>query len=199
MIQLAVTGGIACGKSMVASLMEANGVCMLEADRVAHSLLEPEHPLARRVTQEFGPEIVGPDGRIDRKILGRMVFSNESCRNRLNALMHPEVKRVCRAWLDERQGAEIAGVVVPLLYESGMADGWDAVLCVWAPRKLQMDRLKGRGFSEEEAGQRIAAQLPIAEKIAGSNHVFVNYGTPEFLEDQVVRVLDSIREKSNAR
>jgi dephospho-CoA kinase len=124
------------------------------------------------------------------------VFADEAERDRLNALVHPAVKQAWREWLAAREGdSESAAVIVPLLYEAGAAEGWDAVVCVYASPDVQMARLRARGLTEAESRQRVAAQMPVAAKAELADYVVVNNGTRRLLEEQVERVLKSMCER----
>ena len=191
-MKIALTGGIACGKSLVASYMSTRGVEMCEADELAHQALVQGTTVYEAVVQHFGGEIVADSGAIDRTVLAERVFGAAEDRAALNALVHPAVEKAWNAWLQERQAA-MAVVVVPLLFEAGYGDGWDAVVCVCASRVTRMARLRERGLTDDQAKARIDAQWPEREKIARADYAVWNDGTPECLETQVVRVLDSMK------
>ena len=196
MIKLAITGGIACGKSEVGSQLSAAGIPVCEADDLAHAAMAAGRDVHRSVVRAFGSGIVGSDGEIDRHVLGRRVFEDPAALATLNRLVHPEVRRAWVGWLAERraEGAKMAAVIVPLLYEVGDADAWDVVVCVTAPRDMQVARLMERGLTQVEAGQRIASQMDVKEKAIRADYVIVNHGTFELLKRQTSKVLDSILE-----
>jgi dephospho-CoA kinase len=191
------TGGIACGKSTAAAMLaEATGVAILDADAVAHELMEPGTPVYRRVAARFGPEVIGPDGRFDRRALGARVFEDPAARAALNRLVHPAVKRAWRTWLAERARRGEAGVViVPLLFEAGAETGWDAVVCIAASPETAARRLRDRGWTEEEARRRIAAQWPVEDKVRRADYVIWNDEDRETLRTRVLatwrRITDS--------
>lgn len=189
MIAIAVTGGIACGKSLVGRILAGNGFEVCEADDLAHGLLEPGLPVYRRVVDCFGQRILDRDARINRRRLAKLVFSKPSEREKLNRIVHPPVKRAWKEWLrrTERSGKPRA-VVVPLLYEAGAGSGWDAVICVAASEKSQMRRLRERGLSEVEARQRLRAQMSVQEKMRLADYVIMNDGNMDVLVEQVMRV-----------
>jgi len=194
MPRIAVTGGIACGKSLVGSFLAARGVAVCEADEVAHRVLEPGGPCYARITAEFGTDLLQADGALDRARLGARVFADREELARLNAIVHPVVKGAWEDWLRSRPHGP-AAVIVPLLYECGAGEGWDAVICVAAARSLQLRRLAERGLPAREAVARIEAQMPVREKAARADYVILNNGTKEVMVQQTDRVLQSIMEK----
>ncbi len=196
MTRIAVTGGIACGKSLFGAFLAEQGFVVYDADELAHDLMMPGMPVFSRVVEVFGTDILGEDGAIDRKVLGDIVFSDADKRLKLNTIVHPEVKK---AWMRAIKDLRMSAVVVPLLYEAGEGDGWDAVICVSASEILQIRRLVQRGLSETDAGKRIAAQMPVSEKMVLSDYVVINDGTKNLLREQTMRVLNCILEKDHGR
>ena len=164
---------------------------MCEADELAHEALKVGTEVYESVVKRFGREILAESGGIDRDVLAERVFGSVEGRAALNALVHPAVEKAWRSWLQDQQVA-MTMVVVPLLFEAGYDDGWDVVISVCASRATRMARLRERGLTEEQAGARIDAQWPEAEKAARADYVLWNDGTPECLEAQVVRVLNSM-------
>ncbi len=191
-MKIALTGGIACGKSLVASILSARGVAICDADALAHRALEVGTETFAAVVDRFGEAILEPSGAIDRRRLAERVFSCAGDRADLNALVHPVVEAAWTAWLAEREG-QLAVVVVPLLFEAGYDGGWDAVVCVCASRGTRLERLRARGLTEAEARARMDAQWPEKEKAARADVVLWNDGTVKCLEAQVGRLLDSMR------
>ena len=172
---VALTGGIACGKSTVAELWRRWGAEALDADQVAHGLIARGGECAEAVVREFGPRVRAAHGGVDRSVLGAIVFGDSSARERLEALLHPAVIRRMRAWADGiRREGRIGVAVVPLLFEAGMEKEWDAVVCVAADEKTMLERLAARGLSPAEAKARIASQWPVREKMARADRVIEN-------------------------
>ena len=192
MFKLALTGGIACGKSLTGKIMAQSGIPVCEADQIGHSVLKEDESVRNAVVREFGATVLAPDGTIDRATLGRMVFADPSRLARLNALTHPAIMRRINDWV-QAQTADCVAVIIPLLYEIGAEKGWDGVVCVAAPEADQLRRLTERGLSPVEAKARIDAQLSLAMKMEQADYVIYNGGSQTVLEEQVKQVLRSIR------
>jgi dephospho-CoA kinase len=182
---IGVTGNIACGKSAVMQRLAELGATTIDGDLVYRDLTGPGSALVQDLAQEFGAEIVAPDGSLNRPALGKIVFSDPNALSRLDHLTHPVI-------LDEvfrRIATAPTGVVATdgiKLIESGLGDRCDAVWVVTCNPERQRERLIARnGFSAEEADRRIAAQPPIAQKIARADVVIENNGTLDELRDQV--------------
>lgn len=196
-----LTGGIASGKSTVASLLAARGAIVVDADRVAHELLEPGTGVHRAVVERFGPGIVSddpaePPGTIDRRALAAVVFGSPEARKDLEAIVHPGVWYEVASRVDEAVEAEeadgILRVVVldaPLLVETlpdrGRALGLQALIVVSATVEDQVARSLGLGRTDEEVRARIAAQAPAEQKLAAADYVIDNRGTLDDLERSV--------------
>ncbi len=198
MICIAVTGGIACGKSLAASFMRKDGIAVCEADTVAHSMMEPGSDVYRRMIEAFGPSILAGDGAIDRNVLGQRVFNCAEELALLNSIVHPAVRQKIAQWLAAQAaaGEKMAAVVIPLLYEAGMVEGWDAVLCISTSPELQMARLRSRGLSAEDCRIRLQAQMPVEEKEKRADFVIRNNESPEMLSVSVRRILKQIGERN---
>jgi len=194
MIKIAITGGIACGKTVLGTMWESMGVPVCDTDVVAHALMEKEGAACGPVATFFGPQVVGSDGGIDRRKLGARVFADESARGQLNRIVHPLVMAEVSRWLD-RQAGPVSAVLAPLLYEAGLDQGWDAVVCVAASRQTQLQRLRARGLTMADAELRLSAQWPVARKMERADYVVVNNGSLDVLREQAGRVLNNIRER----
>jgi len=200
MLSIAITGGIACGKSLVASFLTEQSVSVCETDELAHNVMEKDSNVYNQIVNRFGTDILMPDGRINRKKLGVRVFSDFNELRDLNAIVHPVVKNLWCTWLDDERKREstegravISAVVIPLLYEIGAHEGWDAVICVWAPLWRQIAFLSQRGLTDSEIRQRLAAQMPTEQKAFRADYVIYNNGTIRLLREQTLRVLLSIQ------
>ena len=188
-LSIGLTGGIACGKSEVGRILEREGALVRDADAVAHGLIRRGKPLYAEIVTRFGTKIVGSDGEIDRPALGRRVFENEAERKTLESLIHPAVVDSLREWIaGETAKGWNTVAIVPLLFEVGWTEPWDAVICVASPENLVMERLMRRGLSEVEARARISAQLPMEEKIRKAEYVIHNNGSMASLEEKTREV-----------
>jgi len=190
-IILAVTGGIACGKTEAGRILFEEGFSVLDTDCLAHDLMKAGMPVFKGVVEQFGKSILNPAGEIDRAKLGAVVFDHSAAREALNGIVHPSVITVAEEWKSKQVGD--AAVLVPLLFEAGWTKGWDAVLCVVSKEETVFQRLKNRGLSEDEARKRIAAQMPLAEKEAKADFVLKNNETLSGLREETLRVIERIR------
>ncbi len=194
--RVAITGGIACGKSLFSHYLGQLGVAILDADDVVHGLESPGGEAVPALRSLFGERIIRPDGGIDRAALGALVFEDDAARMRLNAVVHPLVRERIRAWAAE-PGPCLKAAVIPLLFEVGWADEWDVIICLVSSETVQAERLmRVRGLSEEQARRRIAAQMPVAEKAARSQCVVHNEADAEALAREAVKVYRFLRETS---
>lgn len=182
--RIGLTGGIACGKSEVTSRLIEHRIPVLDTDHVAHDLLKAGEPVHAEVLATFGKEFLDPQGHLDRRKLGRLVFADPEARSKLNALMHPEIGKRWRAWLATQEGP-LAVVAIPLLFEAGLEKEFDDILCVWAPEALMKQRLIKRNLTETEAALRIQAQWPVDLKAEKSTWIFRNNRTLAELHQQV--------------
>ena len=168
MLRLGLTGGIASGKSAVAAMLCEMGFAVLDADALGHKLVEPGQPAYEEVLKEFGPAITDSSGRINRSKLGAIVFADRAKLDRLNAIVHPLVAEVIFGQFEvwRRSGVRDAVFVeAALLVESGIHTKLDGLVVTWCKPEQQVERLLARGLSEAEARRRIAAQLPVEEKL----------------------------------
>ena len=195
MKRVAVTGGIACGKSLVGEFLLEAGAAVCDTDLVAHGLMARGQPVQKLVVKAFGLEVLAPDGSIDRRVLGQLVFCDAQKLSLLNALVHPAVLDEVRRWMAGLSSAcGLAAVVIPLLYEIGGAGSWDAVVCVASPYALQVSRMRDRGLRDEQIRQRLGAQWPVETKMHMADYVLYNSGTKELLKEQTSRVVRRILE-----
>ncbi len=196
MVRVGLTGNIASGKSSVAEIWRRSGATIVDADALAREAVAPGSPGLRAVADAFGAAVVRADGTLDRAAVRRIVFADPDARQRLEAIVHPEVARlreVAEAAL-ERQGAGIVVHVIPLLYEVGAESGLDLVVLVDAPEEVRLERLvRDRGLPEAEARAMIAAQLPAAGKRARADLVIENDGTPAELAARAEEAWAQIR------
>jgi dephospho-CoA kinase len=197
-LAVAVTGGIGCGKSEAGEVLRRLGVDVVDADDLARRHLEPGEPVFESVVETFGRGILGEGGRIDRAALAERVFSSAGELKKLNAAVHPAVLRDIgdRVGVARRERRDVA-VIVPLLFEAGAADGWDAIVCVAASPGLAARRLEAKGYTAGMIRKRTAAQMPVDEKIRRSDFVIWNDGSLDDLERETRKVWKEIGERSS--
>jgi dephospho-CoA kinase len=185
--RIALTGGIATGKSHVRAEFEALGVPAIDADVLARQAVEPGTPGFDAVVARFGPGVLA-GGRLDRRRLASVVFADAEARRDLEAIVHPIVRAAADAWFDALDPARhpFAIADIPLLYETGRERDFAAVIVTACEPATQLRRVMARdGATEAEARARIAAQLPIEEKIRRADYVIRTDGTVEETRDQV--------------
>jgi dephospho-CoA kinase len=196
MLRVAVTGGIACGKSLVIAYLRSQGFAVCDADDIAHRTMAPGGTVYDAVVESFGSNIVDDTGQINRDRLSAIVFSDPRQLTRLNELVHPVVRQEIGDWLSKQtSGVAAAFVEVPLLFEAGMAEGWDAIICVGCSDEVEKQRMRDRGLCEEDIEKRLSAQLPLQEKQNRSDFVIWNDGSRDELEQQISGVLKTIQER----
>ena len=189
--EIGLTGGIACGKSTLAEGLRAKGWHIIDTDQIAHDLMRPGEGVWKNVVDAFGPSILQPDQSIDRKVLGRLVFADPLLRAKLNEITHPAIRSVWQREREERartHPTHSLAVMIPLLFECELEQMFSAVWSVGASRAVQISRLKARGLSEADAAQRLASQMPVAEKMARASVAFWGEGTPGALLRQLDQV-----------
>ncbi len=174
---IGLTGNIATGKSAVARMLAGLGATVIDADRVAHEVMEPGGAAYAAVVDAFGPEILNPGGAVDRRRLGDIVFRDPAALARLEAAVHPAVLLEVGRRIAEAE-ADVVVVEAIKLIEAGMHRAYDALWVVTAPRGVQIERLvRERGMTHDEAALRVDAQPPQEEKAALADRVLVNDGT----------------------
>jgi dephospho-CoA kinase len=196
MIKVALTGGVASGKSTVASLLREAGLVVLDSDMVARQAVAPGKPAWEALKQHFGPEFFGPDGYLDRPALARHVFTRPEARRKLDQLIHPWIAVELQELLAELQsrGEQLVVVEIPLLFELGLEHLYDRIIVVWADEASQQQRLVWRDSrgSEEVAGI-LAAQGVWRQKLSQSNFVVDNSGSLAATRKQVKKILAELR------
>jgi dephospho-CoA kinase len=175
-----LTGGIGSGKSEVSRLLAARGAVIVDADLLAREVVSPGTPGLQQVVDEFGSGVIAADGSLDRDRVAAVVFADADARRRLNEIVHPLVGARTLELVAAAGAADSHAVVVndvPLLVEAGLTDRYDAVVVVASQPETQLGRLVAqRGMSEADASARIAAQAPLAEKLAAADYVIWNDG-----------------------
>jgi dephospho-CoA kinase len=197
MLLAGLTGGIATGKSTVSRLFVECGARLIDADVLAREVVAPGRPALQQIVESFGREVLRPDGTLDRDRLGKAVFGDPAQLEKLNAIVHPYV-----AVAQEQRSREIAGkephaVIVydaALLIEAGAHKRMDKIIVVTADEQTQLARLKARDhLSAEEAGRRIATQMPLAEKAKVADYVIDGTLPMEQLRAEVRRIHDDLK------
>ena len=197
MLRVGLTGGIACGKSTVASMLRDLDCPVLAADPLGHELLEPGQSAYDEVVREFGNGIVTAGDKVDRAKLGAIIFADPAKRARLNQILHPRILDVVLKWfaaLDRPGGPELAVVEAALIIEAGFNDYLDKIIVCWCSPSQQIERLRERGLSLEHAQQRIAAQMPMEEKRALADEVIDCSGALDVTEQQVKQVVTKLKQ-----
>jgi dephospho-CoA kinase len=188
-LRVGLTGGIGSGKSTVGALLAEHGAVIIDSDALAREVVAAGSAGLAAVVDVFGPEVLTAAGELDRAAMGRQVFADPAARARLEAVIHPLVRR--RAAEIEAAAPTDAVVVhdIPLLVETGQAGSFDVVVVVDAPVELQIDRLtRERDMTAEEARSRIDAQASRGERLAVADHVVANDSTPAALREAVDRL-----------
>jgi dephospho-CoA kinase len=194
-IKVALTGGIATGKTYVLDRFRRRGVPCLDADALAHGVEAAGTEATAAIAARFGADVLAADGSVDRAKLGPIVFADAAARRDLEAIVHPAVYRAITAGLRgfEAIGGDAFAVVdVPLLFETGAADKFDRVIVTLCPESMQLARLAARGLSEHAARQRLAAQLPAADKASRAHFVIRTDGSFDETNRQVDEVMRTL-------
>jgi dephospho-CoA kinase len=184
---LGLTGGIGSGKSMVAQMFARLGAAVVDADQLAREVVEPGQPALQEIAATFGPEVLLPDGRLDRARLAGIIFADPAERAKLDAITHPRIRARMNEEIEARRsGPGVLVVDIPLLYENDRVDTVEKVIVVWLDPPTQLRRLRQRGgLSAEAARQRISAQMPLDAKRARADHVIDNSGELDDTRRQV--------------
>lgn len=195
--RIGLTGGIATGKSYVAGKIREAGVPMVDADVLSREVVAPGTPGLAAVRRRFGPDAVRRDGTMDRVRIAQIVFKDKRARLDLEAIIHPAVQKAIDeffATLPKRTPFAVADI--PLLFETGRENQFNAVVVVACPRELQLQRLMERNkLSKEDAERRLNAQLPIEQKVKKATHVIRTDGTFEQTDAQVADLIKKLSAK----
>lgn len=178
---IGLTGGIACGKSTISDMLYDLGAKVIDADQISHDLTKPGGDGLPAIREAFGSYVFYPDGTLNRNTLADIVFRDTEARDRLNAALHPQIVERMKADIEEcrKMGALIVVLDVPLLFEAGLQELADIVVCASASEERQMERLKMRdGLSPEQSMRRIQSQWPLKEKERLSD-IVVNTDKPQ--------------------
>lgn len=188
---IGLTGGIACGKSTVARMLEKRGAKIVDADLIAREVVEPGSPVLAQIVDRFGRDVLNADGSLNRKRLADIIFSDAEAKRDLERLTHPAIRARIRERLAELERERPRGLNVadiPLLYESKLEHEYPEIMVVYVPESVQLQRLMERdGLDERQAMSRIRAQMPIEEKKRRADIVIDNSGSLRETEEQVDR------------
>lgn len=210
-MRIALTGGIACGKSTLAKFLRELGIRLLDADDVVHELEAPGGAAVPAIVARFGAGVLAADGSVDRPKLAEIVFADAAARRDLEAILFPLVRSRLRAFTSEasRRGRPPSTVpappstvplyiaIIPLLFESHWEGDYDIILAITSPLECQIHRMmRTRGYSRVQAEARLAAQMPVAEKAARADFVVVNDSTHEHLKDEARRLVAWLKERA---
>lgn len=179
---IGLTGGVATGKSTVAGFFSDHGITVIDADAIAREAVLPGSSALLRIIEEFGPEILQPDGTLNRKKLGFIVFNNEEKRRLLESILHPAIKQLAESKIRqaEQEGERVVIYMAPLLIEAGVTDRVDEIWVVSTTEAVQLERLMARdNISREEARRIIESQMPLSEKERFGRVIIDNSGTLE--------------------
>jgi dephospho-CoA kinase len=196
LLKIAITGGIATGKSYARRRFAQLGVPTIDADELARDLPKRHSEALEAIVKRFGTAVLNRNGTLNRRALAAIVFHDPNARHDLEAILHPAVYRAIHQWFEHLEvlGRHRIGLAdIPLLFETGRAAGFDKVIATWCREDQQIARVMERdGLTEEEARLRLAAQLPASEKAAKADLVIDTSGTTEETDDRIDEIFDQL-------
>lgn len=202
-MKIALTGGIACGKSTFAKFLEELGIRVLDADDVVHELEAPNGDAVPLLARQFGQKILDSAGGVDRRQLAEIVFTGanaKEARAELESILFPLVRARMQAFVSavaDNLPIKYRIASIPLLFESHFDSDYDTIVCIASPVEVQVDRMmRTRGYSRAQAEARLAAQMPVAEKAARSHFTVINDKTPQHLRTEALRLLTWLEERA---
>jgi dephospho-CoA kinase len=189
-----ITGGVGMGKSTTGQLLEKQGIAVVDTDRIARQLVEPNQPALAEIAAAFGSSLVLADGQLDRKALAKRVFSSASERAKLEEILHPKIRAVWQAEVQRWRDANlpVGAVIIPLLFETKAESSFDKIICVACSHATQQERLQARSWGRSEIRQRIEAQWPVEEKINRSDFVIWTDTTLKAHASQLAKILAKV-------
>ena len=190
-----LTGGIGSGKSTVARMLAGRGAVIVDADLIAREVVEPGKPALAALAEAFGPEILAPDGTLDRAALAARAFVTDEEKKRLEAITWPAIAEEFFRQIAAAPADQVVVHDVPLLVEGTRRDDYGAVIVVEAPHEVRLDRLEARGVTRDDAERRIALQATDEERRAVATWVVDNSSDLAHLEDQVTRIWPELVER----
>ena len=201
MIEVALTGNVASGKSLVAGFWREAGVPVVSADELAREVVAPGGEGLAQVRRTFGDQVVSPDGALDRAAVRAIVFRDAGARLRLEAILHPRIDALRREWMAarEREGVPLVVAEIPLLFEVGMEAAFDVVVLVDAPPSVRLERLIAKGMEPDEARRIMDAQMDPERKRPRADHVLENDGSEEELRERALALLADLHRWTESR
>jgi len=186
-----LTGGIGMGKSTAAGLLQEHGVSVVDTDVLARQVVQPGSAALAEIVAAFGTGYVDADGKLRRRALADLVFADAAARAKLEQITHPRITELWHQQLTswQKAGERLAVVVIPLLFETKVADEFDASICVACSSRTQASRLTERGWRPEEIQRRCSAQLPISDKIQRANFVVWTEGLIACTAEQLAKIV----------
>jgi dephospho-CoA kinase len=186
-----LTGGIGMGKSTADKLLRERGVAVVDTDLLARQVVEPGQPALEEIQHLFGADMIGADGRLRRHELAERVFADAAALKQLEAILHPRIRRLWQEQLSNwrAEGRSQAVVVIPLLFETGAASDFDAVVCVACSAASQTRRLGARGWDRDQIEKRLRAQWPVEKKMELANYVVWTEGGVDVHAEQLRRII----------
>jgi dephospho-CoA kinase len=189
-----LTGGVGMGKSTAAGFFLKQGARVVDTDEIARQLVQPGQPALAEIQNQFGGSVLTSGGELRRDELARIVFANDLARKKLESILHPLIRQ---CWLTQiekwrRENCLAAMVVIPLLFETQAETSFEKIICVACSSPAQQERLANRGWNSGQIQQRIAAQMPVEQKIARSDFVIWTEGSPVAHASQVARIFQAL-------
>jgi dephospho-CoA kinase len=186
-----LTGGVGMGKSTAAGFFLKRGARLIDTDEIARQLVQPGQSALTEIQNQFGDNVIAPNGELRRDELARIVFADELARKKLEGILHPRIREVWSGQIEKwrKENCQVAIVVIPLLFETQTETHFEKTICIACSPTAQQERLLGRGWNLEQIRQRIAAQMPVDQKIARADFVLWTEGSLAAHEQQVARVL----------
>jgi dephospho-CoA kinase len=189
-----LTGGVGMGKSTAAEFLRQRGAQVVDTDELARQLVQPDQPALTEIKKEFGDEIISSSGELNRAGLARIVFADAAARKKLEEILHPKIRGRWLAQIEiwRKENCKLAVVVIPLLFETQAESQFDKIICVACSAANQKKRLSERGWTSEQINQRIAAQIPVDQKIARADFVVWTDGDLDSHRQQLDRILSKL-------
>ena len=190
---IGLTGGIACGKSTISAALREMDAAIIDGDVLSRELTAPGGPALPAIRAQFGDGVFQPDGTLNRRALGAVIFASDEARARLDAIMQPMLRQMILDGIEaaRQSDAPLCVLDMPLLYEANLDGLCDRVWCAWIPRETQLERLMARdGFTREEAEARLRSQLPADEKAARADVVIDTSGSIQYTRDRLPPLFD---------